>query len=161
MCAGCCSDSDSTESKWGWCGRSFRMICKRSSERVALLADRASWSRARRTVHRPSASSANGNAPARVDFSESDNRNRNGRLQHLKILGSQATEKRFAGTTDMIGVRSSVAPRDTFNGVGVGRKTCSEVEEAIRWGHFFSRSRHAANSGRSSRRDARPRRLLP
>jgi hypothetical protein len=31
-----------------------------------------------------------------------------------------------------------VAPRDTFTGVGVGRKACSETGEAIRWGHFFS-----------------------
>ena len=31
------------------------------------------------------------------------------------------------------------APRDTFDGVGTGRKTGSEVGEAIRWGHFFFR----------------------
>ena len=31
-----------------------------------------------------------------------------------------------------------VAPRDTFTGVGVGRKACSEAGEAIRWGHLFS-----------------------
>ena len=31
-----------------------------------------------------------------------------------------------------------VAPRDTFTGVGVGRKTGSEAGEAVRWGHFFS-----------------------
>jgi hypothetical protein len=30
-----------------------------------------------------------------------------------------------------------VAPRDTFDGVGVGRKTGSGAEEAIRRGHFF------------------------
>lgn len=29
------------------------------------------------------------------------------------------------------------APRDTFDGVGTGRKTGSEAGEAIRWGHFF------------------------
>ena len=33
---------------------------------------------------------------------------------------------------------SLVAPRDTFDGVGVGRKTGSEAKEAIRRGHFFS-----------------------
>jgi hypothetical protein len=33
---------------------------------------------------------------------------------------------------------SVVAPRDTFNGVGVGRKTGSEAGEAIRRGHFRS-----------------------
>ena len=32
-----------------------------------------------------------------------------------------------------------MAPRDTFTGVGVGRKACSEAGEAIRWGHFLSR----------------------
>jgi len=32
-----------------------------------------------------------------------------------------------------------VAPRDTFTGVGVGRKAGSEAGEAIRWGHFLSR----------------------
>jgi hypothetical protein len=37
------------------------------------------------------------------------------------------------------GVRLGVAPRDTFTGVGVGRKTGSEAGEAIRWGHFFLR----------------------
>jgi len=37
-----------------------------------------------------------------------------------------------------LGVLSVVAPRDTFNGVGVGRKAGSEVGEAVRWGHFFS-----------------------
>jgi hypothetical protein len=31
-----------------------------------------------------------------------------------------------------------LAPRDTFTGVGVGRKAGSEAGEAIRWGHFFS-----------------------
>ncbi len=31
-----------------------------------------------------------------------------------------------------------MAPRDTFNGVGVGRKAGSEAGEAVRWGHFFS-----------------------
>src|SRR4029077_1493377 len=36
-----------------------------------------------------------------------------------------------------------MAPRDTFNGVGVGRKAWSEAEEAVRWGHFFFR-RHRA-----------------
>jgi hypothetical protein len=36
------------------------------------------------------------------------------------------------------GVRLAVVPRDTFNGVGVGRKTGSEAGEAVRWGHFFS-----------------------
>lgn len=35
------------------------------------------------------------------------------------------------------GVLWIVAPRDTFNGVGVGRKTGSEAGEAVRWGHFF------------------------
>ncbi len=30
-----------------------------------------------------------------------------------------------------------VAPRDTFTGVGVGRKAGSEAGEAIRWGHYF------------------------
>ena len=30
-----------------------------------------------------------------------------------------------------------MAPRDTFTGVGVGRKTGSEAGEAIRWGHLF------------------------
>ena len=31
-----------------------------------------------------------------------------------------------------------MAPRDTFNGVGVGRKAGSEAGEAVRWGHYFS-----------------------
>ena len=30
----------------------------------------------------------------------------------------------------------ATAPRDTFNGLAVGRKTCFEVEEAVRWGRF-------------------------
>ena len=30
-----------------------------------------------------------------------------------------------------------MAPRDTFTGVGVGRKAGSEAGEAIRWGHYF------------------------
>ncbi len=30
-----------------------------------------------------------------------------------------------------------VAPRDTFTGVGVGRKAGSEAGEAICWGHFW------------------------
>ena len=30
-----------------------------------------------------------------------------------------------------------MAPRDTFTGVGVGRKAWFEAGEAIRWGHFF------------------------
>src|SRR5947208_15871477 len=34
----------------------------------------------------------------------------------------------------------SVAPRDTFNGVGDGRKTAFEAGEAIRWGHFIFRA---------------------
>src|SRR5438132_11660531 len=54
-----------------------------------------------------------------------------------RILGSQATEKRCAHRTVGIGVLSVTAPRDTFTGVGVGRKTGSEAGEAIRWGHFF------------------------
>jgi len=32
-----------------------------------------------------------------------------------------------------------LAPRDTFTGVGVGRKAGSEGGEAIRWGHLVSR----------------------
>src|SRR5438132_7158604 len=55
-----------------------------------------------------------------------------------RILGSQATEKRCAHRTVGIGVLSVTAPRDTFTGVGVGRKTGSEAGEAIRWGHFVS-----------------------
>ncbi len=31
-----------------------------------------------------------------------------------------------------------MAPRDTYKGVGVGRKACSEAGEAVRRGHFFS-----------------------
>jgi len=38
-----------------------------------------------------------------------------------------------------IRVLSAVAPRDTFKGFGVGRKTGSEAGEAVRRGHFFSR----------------------
>lgn len=34
-----------------------------------------------------------------------------------------------------------MAPRDTFYGVGIGRKAGSEVGEAIRWGHLFSDNR--------------------
>jgi hypothetical protein len=30
-----------------------------------------------------------------------------------------------------------MAPRDTFDGLGVGRKAGCEAEEAIRWGRFF------------------------
>jgi hypothetical protein len=56
----------------------------------------------------------------------------------LRDSGSQATKKRFAGRTVQIGVLSLVAPRDTFNGVGVGRKAGSEVGEAVRRGHLFS-----------------------
>src|SRR5438132_9276324 len=56
-----------------------------------------------------------------------------------RILGSQATEKRCAHRTVGIGVLSVTAPRDTFTGVGVGRKTGSEAGEAIRWGHFVFR----------------------
>lgn len=33
-----------------------------------------------------------------------------------------------------------MAPRETFNGVGVGRKAGSETGEAIRWGHFFGQA---------------------
>jgi hypothetical protein len=55
----------------------------------------------------------------------------------IRMLGSQATEKRCVGRTVRIGVLSAVAPRDTFNGVGVGRKAGSDVGEAVRWGHFF------------------------
>src|SRR5438132_65562 len=55
-----------------------------------------------------------------------------------RILGSQATEKRCVRRTVGIGVLSVTAPRDTFTGVGVGRKTGSEAGEAIRWGHFVS-----------------------
>ena len=32
-----------------------------------------------------------------------------------------------------------MAPRDTCNGVGVGRKAGSEAGEAVRWGHLFFR----------------------
>lgn len=41
------------------------------------------------------------------------------------------------GHRPLIRVGLAVAPRDTFDGVGPGRKTGSEVGEAIRWGHFF------------------------
>jgi hypothetical protein len=33
-----------------------------------------------------------------------------------------------------------VAPRDTYKGVGVGRKAGCEAGEAVRWGHFFSKA---------------------
>src|SRR5207249_9433950 len=58
---------------------------------------------------------------------------------HPRLPSSQATEKRCAGRTVGSGVLSVVAPRDTFTGVGVGRKAGSEAGEAIRWGHFLSR----------------------
>jgi hypothetical protein len=54
------------------------------------------------------------------------------------ILGSQATEKECAGRTVGIGVLSAMAPRETFKGVGVGRKARSEAGEAVRRGHFFN-----------------------
>lgn len=54
------------------------------------------------------------------------------------LVSSQATQKRRGGTTIDLGVPSSVAPRDTCNGVGVGRKAGPDAGEAIRWGHFFS-----------------------
>ena len=41
------------------------------------------------------------------------------------------------GTRPTSGVAFVVAPRDTFNGLGVGRKTDFEVGEAIRWGLLF------------------------
>ena len=58
------------------------------------------------------------------------------------------------------------APRDTFDGVGFGRKTGTEVGEAIRWGHFFfyrfaPRGRKEAQSTCESHREtARARRLI-
>src|SRR5437660_9356317 len=45
----------------------------------------------------------------------------------------------------------SVAPRDTFNGVGDGRKTAFEAGEAIRWGHLIFR----ATPGRSNADETR------
>jgi hypothetical protein len=42
--------------------------------------------------------------------------------------------------TTEVGVTSSTAPRDTFEGVGFGRKAGFEARETIRWGHFFSPS---------------------
>jgi hypothetical protein len=43
-----------------------------------------------------------------------------------------------------------MAPRDTFTGVGVGRKACSEAGEAIRWGHFLLHRCDGANRVRKA-----------
>jgi len=40
--------------------------------------------------------------------------------------------RKTARTQPLLGVVSSLALRDTFDGVGVGRKTGSEADEAIR-----------------------------
>jgi hypothetical protein len=45
-----------------------------------------------------------------------------------------------------------VAPRDTFTGVGVGRKAGSEAGEAIRWGHSFGVSSEVAPPGSTATR---------
>lgn len=71
--------------------------------------------------------------------------------ERLGILGSQATEKRCGGRTVGIAVVSAMAPRDTFTGVGVGRKAGSEAGEAIRWGHSFGQVEHAARDGKTDR----------
>jgi hypothetical protein len=44
----------------------------------------------------------------------------------------QATRESRIGIHRQAGVPSSLALRDTFDGVGTGRKTGSEAEEAIR-----------------------------
>src|SRR6266567_9546744 len=44
----------------------------------------------------------------------------------------QATQQSLTGTHVESGVPSSLALRDTFDGVGAGRKTGCEAEEAIR-----------------------------
>ena len=66
-----------------------------------------------------------------------DRVNRMSRSPTLGLARSQATEKRCARRTVGNGVLFAVAPRDTFTGVGVGRKAGSEAGEAIRWGHSF------------------------
>ncbi len=78
--------------------------------------------------------------------------------EYPRILRRQATEKRCVCRTVGIGVLSAMAPRDTFNGVGVGRKAGSEAGEAIRWGHssnfIVGPGRRSCETSASDRRGA-------